>query len=90
MLGQSVLTRASGSTSNNRTFVYEVEGLRQSDQTTQNNHEIRTSSTTLIQVPFNRMNEVMQRVNRLGGRIVAIHAGPNVTASSGEGSQGES
>lgn len=84
MLGQSVLTRASSTTSNNRTFVYEVEGLRQSEQTAQNNHDIRKSSTTLIQVPFNRMNEVMQRINRLGGRIVAIHAGPNAANAQGE------
>jgi phycocyanin-associated, rod len=73
MLGRSVMTSASGSSFNNRTFVYEVEGLRQSDETEQNQHSIRKSGTTQVQVPFNRMNEVMQRINRLGGKIVAIH-----------------
>ncbi len=32
MLGQSALTGASSSSSNNRVFVYEVEGLRQNEQ----------------------------------------------------------
>lgn len=72
MLGKSALTRASSSTSDNRIFVYEVEGLRQSDQTEQNNYPIRNSSTVLIQVPYNRMNEQMRRISRLGGKIINI------------------
>lgn len=74
MLGRSIL--ASSSTADNRMFVYEVEGLRKSDPNEQNNYSVRKSSTDLIQVPFNRMNDVMQRINRLGGRIVAIRT-PN-------------
>ncbi len=73
MLGYSALTRASGSSSSNRTFVYEVEGLRQSDETEQNGYSIRQSGSTFIEVPFNRMNEVMLKINRMGGKIVAIH-----------------
>ncbi|NJM71094.1 MAG: phycobilisome linker polypeptide [Scytonema sp. RU_4_4] len=72
MLGLSLLTKASSSTTDNRMFVYEVEGLRQNDQTEQRSYPIRNSSTTLIQVPFNRMNEMMQNITRLGGKIVAI------------------
>ncbi|BAZ51558.1 phycobilisome linker polypeptide [Nostoc sp. CENA67] len=72
MLGRSALTRASSSTSDNRIFVYEVEGLRQNEQTEKNNYQIRNSSTVLIQVPYNRMNEQMRRINRLGGKIVSI------------------
>ncbi|MBW4520248.1 MAG: phycobilisome linker polypeptide [Scytolyngbya sp. HA4215-MV1] len=56
----------------NRVFVYEVEGLRQNEQTTSNSYPVRNSSKFLIQVPYNRMNEEMQRISRIGGRIVNI------------------
>ncbi|MEB3292742.1 MAG: phycobilisome linker polypeptide [Synechococcales bacterium] len=72
MLGRSIL--ASSTTADNRMFIYEVAGLRQNDQTDQNTCAIRSSSTERIQVPFSRMNEVMQRISRLGGTIVAIHS----------------
>jgi phycocyanin-associated, rod len=72
MLGHSSL--ASGTISGNRLFIYEVEGLRQTDQTAQDVQSIRQSSTTLIQVPFNRMSDFMTRMNRLGGKIVSIRS----------------
>ena len=72
MLGQSAFTRASSSSSNSRVFVYEVEGLRQTEQTENNSYPLRNSSTTLIQVPYGRMNEEMRRISRLGGKIVNI------------------
>ncbi|MBW4614632.1 MAG: phycobilisome linker polypeptide [Desmonostoc vinosum HA7617-LM4] len=72
MLGQSAFTRASSSTSNDRIFVYEVEGLRQSEQTENNSYAIRNSSTILIQVPYSRMNQEMRRITRLGGKITDI------------------
>jgi hypothetical protein len=56
-----------------RVFVYEVEGLRQRPETDQTIVAIR-NSTTMIQVPFSRMGDFMQRMNRLGGRIVAIRS----------------
>jgi phycocyanin-associated rod protein len=56
----------------NRFFQYEVVGLRQSDATENTNYSIRSSATTLITVPYSRMNEEMQRINRLGGKIVNI------------------
>ncbi len=55
-----------------RYFQYEVEGLRQSDATDNTDYSIRSSATTLITVPYNRMNEEMQRITRMGGRIVNI------------------
>ncbi|MBE9029194.1 phycobilisome linker polypeptide [filamentous cyanobacterium LEGE 11480] len=72
MLGRSILN--STTSCDNRMFVYEISGLRQSDQTMLNNASIRKSSNTLIPIPFSRMNEFMQRINRLGGQIVAIHS----------------
>jgi hypothetical protein len=71
MLGRAML--GSTTSGDGRMFVYEVAGLRQSDQTDNASTAIRSSSNMLAPVPFNRMNEFMQRINRLGGRIVAIH-----------------
>jgi phycocyanin-associated, rod len=70
MLGKS---QSISSSANSRVFVYEVEGLRQNDQTEGNSHEIRDSSV-LLKVPYNRMNEEMQRISRLGGKIVSIRS----------------
>ncbi len=70
MLGRSVLV--SNTVANDRVFVYEVEGLRQNDQTVQDGYSIRSSGTSFVQVPFNRMNEFMQRITRVGAKIVAI------------------
>lgn len=74
MLGQSALTRASSPSSENRVFVYEVTGLRQNDQTERTNYPLRSSSSVYIQVPYNRMNEEMRRISRLGGKIVGIQS----------------
>jgi phycocyanin-associated, rod len=71
MLGQSAFTRGSSATANNRIFVYEVTGLQQNDDT-QSNVQIRTSANTFVQVPYNRMNEKMQQILRMGGKIVSI------------------
>ncbi|MEB3312762.1 MAG: phycobilisome linker polypeptide [Cyanobacteriota bacterium] len=46
--------------------------MRQNDETDQNTYAIRQSGSTYIKVPYSRMNEEMQRITRLGGRIVSI------------------
>jgi phycocyanin-associated, rod len=66
MLGQ-----ISGRTSN-RYFRYEVVGLRQSEETQKVDYLIRSSATEFIRVPENRMNQEMQRITRLGGKIVSV------------------
>jgi len=71
MLGSSIMT--SSNAADSRTFVYEVEGLRQNDQTDQAAFAIRKSSTVLFPVPLGRMNTFMQRIGSMGGKIVAIH-----------------
>jgi phycocyanin-associated, rod len=76
MLGRSIL--ASGMIADDRVFVYEVAGLRQTDQTDGSNHEIRHSSNVLMQIPFGRMNEFMQQMNRLGAHIVNIRSSDGV------------
>jgi phycocyanin-associated rod protein len=74
MLGQTSLTRTSGSSSDSRIFVYEVEGLRQNDQTENQSYPVRNSSNQFIQVPYSRMNDEMRRITRLGGKIVGIRS----------------
>ena len=60
------------SPSGNRIFLYEVEGMRQNETTDQNNYPIRKSGSVFIKVPYSRMNEEMQRITRMGGKIVSI------------------
>ncbi len=74
MFGQTMLGRANLSDSANRIFAIEVEGLRQSDASDRLSYSIRNSGTTLIRVPYSRLNEEMQRINRLGGKIVGVKA----------------
>lgn len=74
------------SAANDRVFVYEVEGLRQNEQTTKNNYPVRNSSNVLIQVPYNRMNDEMLRISRMGGSIVAIHPLADYSAAKQEDS----
>jgi phycocyanin-associated, rod len=73
MLGQSAFSRGSSATSDNRIFVYEVAGLQQNNITDRSDCQIRTSASTFVQVPYNRMNEKMQQILRMGGTIVSIH-----------------
>lgn len=72
MLGKSVLSGCSSSSSNNRIFVYEVTGLRQNQENDSNSYAFRSSSSTFVSVPYNRMNEEMQRIGKMGGTIVSI------------------
>ncbi|CAA9584880.1 Ferredoxin--NADP(+) reductase [uncultured Synechococcales cyanobacterium] len=58
--------------SDNRIFIYEVVGLRQNEETDKTNYSINRSGSVFIPVPFKRMNQEMQRINRMGGTIVSI------------------
>lgn len=72
MLGQSALVGARGGAVANRIFVYEVEGLHQSNQTDLNCYPVRQSGTVQFKVPYARLNEEFRRLNRLGARIVSV------------------
>lgn len=72
MLGQTAAGRAANSPSGNRFFRYEVVGLAQNPETNKRNFPIRQSGSVFITVPYSRMNEEMQRIVRLGGKIVSI------------------
>lgn len=72
MLGKSLLGGRTSSSAQNRTFLYEVSGLKQNEQNDSNSYPLRTSSSIFIQVPFNRMNQEMLRIVRMGGKIESI------------------
>jgi phycocyanin-associated rod protein len=74
MFGQTTLGASSVSSSASRVFRYEVVGLKQNQETDKNKFNIRRSGSVFITVPYSRMNEEMQRISRLGGRIVKISA----------------
>lgn len=73
MLGSSAFTRSSTATADNRIFVYEVTGLPQPNLNLQSEYQIRTSASTFMQVPYHRMNDKMQQILRMGGKIISIH-----------------
>jgi phycocyanin-associated, rod len=72
MFGQTTVGGAANSPSGSRMFRYEVAGLRQNQQTDRNSYDIRRSGSVFITVPYNRMNEEMQRILRMGGKIIKI------------------
>ena len=74
---------AANTPSGSRVFRYEVVGLRQSNATDLQTYPIRQSGSTFINVPYNRMNEFMQRITRTGGKIVSIQ--PLETNDNGSG-----
>ncbi|HEY9750915.1 MAG TPA: phycobilisome linker polypeptide [Allocoleopsis sp.] len=73
MFGQTALGSSAGlSDAASRMFRVEVQGLRQTYRSDKLSYPIRRSGSTFISVSYNRMNEEMQRINRLGGKIVSI------------------
>ena len=81
MLGKSVISGRSSSSSNNRIFVYEVTGLKQNEANDSNDYSFRSSSSVFVSVPYNRMNEEMQRIGKMGGTIVNIQSLDNFQES---------
>lgn len=71
MFGQTS-GRNSNTSGGGRFFRYEVTGLHQNDMTEGVDPAIRSSGSVFMTVPFNRMNEEMQRITRLGGKILSI------------------
>lgn len=72
MFGQNTQGNTSFTDTSTRMFRFEVKGLRQTYQADKLSYPIRRSGSAFIAVPYNRMNEEMQRINRLGGTIVSI------------------
>jgi ferredoxin--NADP+ reductase len=72
MYNPSAAGVAANTLSSSRLFVYEVTGLRQSQETDKLDYSIRKSGSVFITVPYSRMNQEMRRIARLGGTIVSI------------------
>ena len=72
MFGQTTVGTGGISSNGSRVFRYEVVGLRQNEESDKNNYEVRRSGSMFMTVPYNRMSEEMQRITRLGGKIVNI------------------
>ncbi|MEH1792225.1 MULTISPECIES: ferredoxin--NADP reductase [unclassified Nostoc] len=72
MYNQGAVEGAANIELGSRVFVYEVVGLRQGEETDQTTYPIRKSGSVFIRVPYNRMNQEMRRITRLGGTIVSI------------------
>jgi ferredoxin--NADP+ reductase len=74
MYNASVVGGDANTVSGNRVFLIEVVGLRQNSETEGLNYPIRRSGSVFIKVPYGRMSQEMQRISRLGGKIVNIQA----------------
>lgn len=73
MYNPSAADQAANTQAGSRVFIYEVVGLRQGEATDNVNYPIRQSGSVFIRVPYNRMNQEMQRIVRLGGKIINIY-----------------
>jgi len=72
MYNSNAADAAANTEAGSRVFVYEVVGLRQNETTDQMGYPIRQSGSVFIRVPYNRMNQEMRRIARMGGKIVNI------------------
>lgn len=70
MYGQTTISTPN--TAASRMYRIEVEGIHQSSESDKQNYAIRKSGSVFYTVPYSRMNEQMQRINRMGGKIVNI------------------
>ncbi|WP_126146641.1 ferredoxin--NADP reductase [Synechococcus elongatus] len=82
MLNASVAGGAATTTYGNRLFIYEVIGLRQAEGEPSDS-SIRRSGSTFFKVPYSRMNQEMQRILRLGGKIVSIRPAEEAAVNNG-------
>lgn len=83
MYNQGAVDGAVNSASGSRLFLYEVVGLRQGEDSSLSNYPIRKSGSVFIRVPYNRMNQEMRRIARLGGKIVNIYPVDLLDSSNG-------
>jgi len=72
MFNPSVSSGSASTLANSRMYVYEVQGLRQNADADKASYPIRQSGSQFIMVPYGRMNQEMQRIARMGGKIVSI------------------
>ncbi|MDY6804554.1 MAG: phycobilisome linker polypeptide [Cyanobacteriota bacterium] len=88
MRAQTGIGQGANTESGSRIFVYEVEGLRQ-NSVTDMAYPIRRSGSVFITVPYNRMNQEMKRISRMGGKIVSIKPLEEAAPASANGDRGK-
>jgi ferredoxin--NADP+ reductase len=72
MYNSSLSGSAGNSAANGRLYVYEVVGLRDNGASSGTNATIRRSGSTFITVTYQRMNQEMRRIAKMGGKIINI------------------
>ena len=82
MFGQTTVGTGGLSSDTSRVFRFEVTGLRQNSANDRNNYDIRRSGSVFLTVTYDRMSDEMQRISRMGGKIVNIEP---LTADSAKG-----
>ncbi len=70
------------SSSANRLYVYEVEGLGQSGQASDMTAPLRRSGTVSFTVPYSRMQQEAKRIMQLGGTIISIRPADEAASAS--------
>jgi phycocyanin-associated, rod len=68
---KTVKTFANNPAVEERRFLFEVTGIAQQAENNLN-YPIRQSGNNFIAVSYSRMNQEMNRINRLGGQIINI------------------
>ena len=86
MYNPSAAGGAANTAYGSRLFIYEVEGLRQNQETDKMDYPIRRSGSVFIAVPYSRMNQEMQRITRMGGKIVSIRPATADSVANGKAS----
>ena len=72
MYNPSVAGGSANTEFGSRMYVIEVTGFGKGSNSGVATSAVRRSGTTFIRVPYNRMNQEVQRISRLGGKIVNI------------------
>ena len=90
MYNPSVSGVSTSTVAGSRLYIYEVQGLRANGAS-----PVRQSGSVFITVPYSRMNQEMQRITRMGGKIVGIRpasdtSGPTVPAATAQQDIGKS
>ncbi len=67
----------------NRMYVFEVIGFGQASKSGVTTPAVRQSGSKLIQVPYSRMSQEIQRISRLGGKILSIRPLDAASVSNG-------
>ena len=72
MYNATAATGYSNTEYKNRLYEYEIVGMSQNGYSDKSKYPIRSSGSIFMTVPYHRMSQEMQRITRMGGRIVNI------------------